>query len=232
MWPTPKSFPPYSIFTSTLRRKLPNSIEEKITEAYEFSKSVGYVTFNEFASSLGLLDYVEINGDEWHVRGNINEWYRVDPTIYIKSKLMFEQKKLSHMVDYLELYNVIDTVCLTSAFTSYCGAFFREFQVNPLEFLSLPAMAEQIMWHEYSTEVNAPFTFGNDDGHIHQKIKSHILGGLSTCFARHVEIQPKDEERKFDDSVYETPNGDPITQVVAWDVNSKLSDGKHKLINV
>ena len=218
------TFPDYHTFRSTLLKQTPVCLKTSITQAYSTAKKDDVtLLFETFAESIGLQEYITVNGDSFELCDNVKDWYCVDPDVYIKSKLLFKKKGLKNMVDYLKLYNCQDTVCLTQAFKKYLVSFFHEFKVNANDFLSLPAMAEQIMWSHYDTTTNSPFTFDDDHANIHLKVRNNMPGGLSTCFARHIEIQHKDEERCYHNTVYETPDGSPITQYISFDVNSKLS---------
>lgn len=217
-------FPAYKMFKSTLSRKKPTCFKTVINNAYKFSKKeVPGLSFEEFAHSIDLLEYITFAEAEFTLTDNIHEWYRVDPCVYLKSKTVFKEKSMKNMVDFLKYYNSQDTILLTKAFKMYCESFFTNFGVNPLDYLSLPAMAERIMWQHYNKKINCPYTFNDEYSYIHKMIKNNMPGGLATCFSRHVEIQTENEPRVWQDSVYQTPDGSAITKYISYDVNSKFS---------
>ena len=116
-------------------------------------------------------------------------------------------------------YNIIDVVVLTEAFLKFSRSFYKNFQLNTLEFVSLPGMAEKAMWSNYDATVNSPYTFHNNFKSIAQLIRTQIIGGLSCCFHRHAATV----KEPINDVTMRTPSGKPIKLIKSFDVNSMLS---------
>ena len=58
------------------------------------------------------------------------------------------------MLDFMGFYNIKDTEILSDAFSNLCKSFYADSRVNPLDFMSLPAMSESIMWSMYDNRIN------------------------------------------------------------------------------
>ena len=215
-----KEWPSYTDFVSTLSRKKPVCYKTLILSSFDLAKELwNTITFEEFTKILNLTEFVFGNEKNFTMKDNIAEWFVVDPETYLRSKHTFEVKQMKNMLEYLKLYNCLDVEVLTQAFGRYSKAFFENFTLNPLDFVSLPGMAEKAMWRNYDTAVNSPYTFHNNFSYVPKLIRCQILGGLSCCFHRHAQTSVNSEP---DPLTTKTPSGKDIKILKSYDVNSKF----------
>ena len=148
----------------------------------------------------------------------------VDLDVYCQMWAIFEhgkqEKTINNMMDYLCYYNALDTEVLCEAMEKYISSFLNNFGICPNEYVTLPAIAETILWHYYDDSLYLPYSFNEEFADVSKLIRSQLAGGLSCVFSRHVEIG--DCEIIYDSSVYHAENGQRFTQLVAFDVNSKF----------
>ena len=149
--------------------------------------------------------------------------FPVDVVVYCKMWEIFESGKkegsMTNMMDYLCYYNALDTEVLAEAMTKYMTSFLQTFQINPNEHITLPSIAERVLWNYYDNKRYQPYSFNQDFGDISKLIRSQLAGGLSCVFARHVEIG--DGEIKYQHNVHHASNGNRFRHLIAFDVNSK-----------
>ena len=214
-----EKWPAYDYFTSSLPRKKPVCYKQTIIDAFNLAKELwDGITFDKFTQILSLTEFVSGNENSFALAENIANWFVVDPEIYLRSMHTYEVNRMGNMLEYLKFYNCVDVEVLTEAFKRYSQCFFDNFALNPLNFVSLPGMAERAMWCQYDTNVNSPYTFNNDFSFVPKLIKSQILGGLSCCFHRHVQTSINSEPNAL---TTKTPSGKYIKILKSYDVNSK-----------
>ena len=143
--------------------------------------------------------------------------------IYVDLWLFFEMKlrcgEMVSMKNYLEYYNSLDTISLVEAFENYIKSFILNFDVNPNDFITLPGLAERVMWSKFDSSKFAPYTFGKDFGHVNKLIRENLKGGLSCVFARHVEVGCSTNQ--YSRNVHNATNGESFERIIAMDANSK-----------
>ena len=213
-------WPEYGDFASSLSRKKPTCYKKSITDAFNLAKELWTgITFNEFIKVLSLTEFVSGDENNFSTKPNIAEWFVVDPETYLRSKHTFELNRMENMLDYLKLYNCVDVEVLTEAFSRYSKLFFENFTLNPLDFVSLPGMAERAMWRHYDTNVNSPYSFHDDFSSVPKLIRSQLLGGLSCVFHRHAQTSVNSQPNPL---TTKTPSGKDIRILKSYDVNSKI----------
>ena len=147
----------------------------------------------------------------------------VDLDVYCKMWIVFEHGKrnqsITNMMDFLCYYNALDTEVLTEAMQKYISSFLGNFGICPNEFVTLPGIAEKILWQYYDNDKFQPYSFNEEFADVSRLIRSQLAGGLSCVFSRHVEVGQG--EIKYNPSVYYAENGQRFTQLIAFDVNSK-----------
>ena len=107
---------------------------------------------------------------------------------YLQSRIDFEHKietnEWKSMVDYLIFYNLRDSTILLQAFKNFVELFIGEFNVSPLDTISMPSLASKISWQYYNHHDYAIFSFSNDYGFLNEEIRSYGLnGGLVSKFS-------------------------------------------------
>ena len=147
----------------------------------------------------------------------------VDLDVYCEMWIVFENGKrkntMTNMMEFLCYYNALDTEVLTEAMKRYISSFYTNFRTCPNEFVTLPGIAETILWQYYDAEEFMPYSFNQEYADVSQLIRSQLAGGLSCVFSRHVQVGQG--EIKYDHSVYHATNGQRFTQLISFDVNSK-----------
>ena len=128
--------------------------------------------------------------------------------------------KMKSMLDYLVYYNSLDTEVLADAFGNYVESFIKNFNLSPIGFVSLPGIAERVLWKMFDTSENKPYSFSDKYGFINKMLRENMAGGLSCVFKRHVEVNATDEI--YNNCVYRAKNGEKFKQLIAYDANSEF----------
>ena len=126
---------------------------------------------------------------------------------------------MDSMLDYLKYYNSLDTEVLADAFQNYVRSFIANFNLSPVGYISLPGLAERVLWNMFDTSQNKPYSFSEKFGFINSILRESMTGGLSCVFKRHVEVNAQNET--YNKCVYRASNGQKFKHLVAYDANSK-----------
>ena len=222
-----KSWPCIKSFKSHISNFKPTNIEAKLAESYKFLNEKIDLTPEMFIKKLCLTGILESHSNgQFKLKPDINlkRHFPVCPVDYAVNYADYEnlkaEDKISNMHDFLCYYNVKDTEILSEAFGNLCESFRSDSNTNPLEFLSLPSVAQSIMWSMYDSNINSAYCFAKGDESLNLLIPNNIRGGLTSVFMRHAEIG-RSGDRKYNDAVYQTDDGKPFTEVQVFDFNSK-----------
>ena len=221
------SWPPYSAFKSTIKcyndlSNMKDRLKLAFLKAEEFFSITCqdffdqldvYQAFDDFVPSISFPDHLIFNQQA-------TEIFSTDPVLYVESWIKFEEFKhlgeCENMLDYLKLYNSIDTKLTTGAFTKMVKVFKNQFGENLLDYPSLPGVAYKILWRHYSIKVNKPYTFSPQYGWIAKEIRDYaIQGGLCVPIHRHVEVGGSSTE--YPDSVYYAKDGRRYEELIGVD---------------
>ena len=147
----------------------------------------------------------------------------LDPLTYIKGYISYLELKelnlVSNMFDYLAYYNKDDVRILISALTNYNTLFVQNLDINPLDFISLPGLAERIMWKMYDDKVGSPYSMDREK--LTEEIRKSRTGGIVKILTtRHVEVGVAESDRIYSDIVYTLPNGQMIKILKVVDFNN------------
>ena len=182
-----KNWPPYSKFSSVLsKQKVDNFSESLLFYLSQTTLDVNYVLQKLFQiENISEIDCIIPNS--------------ICPIEYLNNFIEFEKLKnsgvIQNMYDYLLLYNQKDTELLSEAFQNYINAFINTFGLSPLDYYSLPGMAERILWKNYDNQMNEAFSLPSFCGDINQIIRANLQGGLVAVFHRHVEVNTNNIEK-------------------------------------
>ena len=205
-WPTLEDF------KSKLSCKTYNYSQQQLDDKYQEIQTKLDISKQEFFTKIGRLEMDSFESP-------------IDLNVYCQMWIVFEQgkrnKSINNMLEFLCFYNSLDTEVLTEAMEKYISSFLENFGVCPNEFITLPAIAEKILWQYYDNDSYQPYSFNEEFSDVSKLIRSQLAGGLSCVFSRHVEVGMA--EMKYDSSVYHAANGKRFTQLIAFDVNSKYS---------
>ena len=71
-----------------------------------------------------------------------------------------------------------DVDVLLYGMTKYIDEFVNEFQISPIDSISMPALAAKIMWRSYSKTAPSIFSFSQKYGFLNDEIRKRaLLGG-------------------------------------------------------
>ena len=160
---------------------------------------------------------------------------KFDPVEYIEGldlyNDLYELGIVTDLFSYLGYYNRNDVKILRSALSNYVTLFIENLGVNPLDFISLPGLAESIMWSKFSEKVGSPFSFEKREIADLVRLKRH--GGITIILGvRHVEVNVPPSERTYHKSVYTTPNGSTIMILISFDFNNLYGHAMRMLMPV
>ena len=147
----------------------------------------------------------------------------LDPVTYIEGLISYSELQslqiIDNMFDFLAYYNKDDVKILLSALENYVTLFVANLNINPLNFISLPGLAERVMWTKYNGRIGEPYSFA--DAKLNVEVRDSRTGGIVTILTnRHVEVGVSPSERTFNESVYCVPNGDMISELISYDFNN------------
>ena len=145
---------------------------------------------------------------------------------YADSKSLYESrlnlpnhhpKKWYNFGDWLEYYNMLDVEPLVEAICNQFDKFRTYFNIEPIVYLSLPAIAEQAMWANFDQRCSYVYSFSSSvsKSNLNELIRSDgLVGGLVNLFHRHVSCNENGPETaRF-------INGEKVTSILSLDFNS------------
>ena len=219
-------WPQYKYFNSSLSYPR-NDLKERIKIAYDLyiQSTVDDKSLTKFFNLMSLDDSM-INEDQSefpcldHLEIDANS---LDPVIYLEGYLSYHELYnlgiITNMLDFLYHYNNDDVEILSDALSKYVELFIKNLRTNPLDYISLPGMAEAIMWSEFDDSKGAAYSM--DRAEVVQMIRGELMGGTVNIFnSRHVEINVPDSNRLYSKEVYTVPNGSTIKEVISYDFNN------------
>ena len=207
-------FPPVKDFVSSL-----TSSREFIYDKDEYNTIV-----NEFKAKAPTADYDYIfyspipNDDDGKILSP------VDLKAYsINYHFFYEKKKNKcdyNFLDFCIYYNGQDTEMLTEALQNYNKEFRTKLNVNPLDYMGIPGIAENILYQYWDATHGHAVSFGKKHEDIFQLFSDACVGGLTAIYGkRHIECG-KDVPPGYDASVYRGDNGERYNLCILLDHNS------------
>ena len=147
----------------------------------------------------------------------------VDDETYQTAKLEYERRqslpddhpdKIHNFLGWLKYYNLLDVSPLLNAIETCFQSFHAYFKSDPMLHFSLPSLAFKAMFSNYDESMPLVFSFNSQ--HIRNLFRDNIVGGLTNCFHRHVNLtdSPSPANSKF------SPSNHRFTSVSFFDVNS------------
>ena len=178
------AFPPYGVFRSSLcqdKSLFMAELETVVTEnmqngkwpdSAEANNVFGFDPPIAFSSSDG--NYSVCQADRRHA----HEILHTSPKKYFESKAIFD-RECSTMADYLKNYNLNDVILLVRCIKAYAAGFFRSWQVNIHEQMSLPGVAQYLAFRYYDEKETAIYTFGKSFKTYNDQIRQQLHGGMT-----------------------------------------------------
>ena len=226
-------WPKYEFFRSSLLKRNIKNIHERMLLAFDMAKTDLSMTVDQFLNQMSIPSSVySLSPDPYSMPDQIdyestNLSFVIDPVTYIENMVSFnellELGVIGNMYDYLGHYNILDCIVLKETLQSYVNLFIENLSVNPLDFYTLPGMAERIMWSKFDDTVGSPFSL--NDKEFNELIHEQNKGGSVIVAHRHVEVNVPIENRQYHASVYTTPNGEPIVDLESHDMNNLYGKG-------
>ena len=226
-------WPKYECFRSSLLKRDLQNIDDKIRSAFEIAKRDLSMTADNFLEQMSIpLTAFTLDPDPFRLPEKIDyekvEFsFILDPVRYIENMVSFEELMelgvIANMYDYLGHYNILDTVVLKETLQSYVKLFIDNLSVNPLDFYTLPGMAERIMWEKFDDTIGSPFSLNNQE--FNELLHEQNKGGCVIVAHRHVELNVPVENRIYSESVYCTPDGNTAKEVNSQDMNNLYGKG-------
>lgn len=147
----------------------------------------------------------------------------IDDETYKTAKQEYERRqalsnddpdKIHTFLDWLRYYNLMDVKPLLKAIEICFENFHSYFKSDPMLHFSLPSLAFKAMFANYNKA--DPLIFSFNEGRIRKLFRDNIVGGLTNCFHRHVNLtnRPSPYNAKF------APSKDRFTSISFFDVNS------------
>lgn len=169
------------------------------------------VTFQEGQQELPDLDFVNLEPNS------------LDPVLYMEGFLSYNELYdlgiIGNMFEFLCQYNKDDVEILADALAKYVSLFISNLGTNPLDYISLPGMAEAIMWSKFDQSVGGAYSI--ERAEVAQMIREELMGGtVNILNSRHVEINVPISDQVYAPEVYSVPNGSPITKLISFDFNN------------
>ena len=100
-------------------------------------------------------------------------------------------QKWHNFEDYLKFYNLQDVYPTALALINQFTVFIKNFGTNPMQSLSLPSYAKNVMYNLYNTDSPNIFTF--HDPEVAKLFRKHIVGGLCNLYMRFATTQNDDD---------------------------------------
>ena len=226
-------WPKYECFKSSLLKRSMRNIDEKFRSAFEIAKNELSMTADMFLDQMSIpRSAFTLEPDPYTLPENIQYEksglaFVLDPVRYIQNMVSFEELielgVIANMYDYLGHYNILDTVVLKETLKSYVKLFIDNLSVNPLDFYTLPGMAERIMWAKFDDTIGSPFSLNNQE--LNELLHEQNKGGCVIVAHRHVELNVPIENRIYSESVYCTPDGNTAKEVNSQDMNNLYGKG-------
>ena len=196
-------FPAYSKFKSSISRPLEKEIEKFQSEFEE----------------LNDIDKSKIDQKE-----NLF----MSPLVYISSRddylSKLESGEWSNFSCYLKFYNNRDTEVLTVGYSNFISTCILEYNISPLQCISLAHMSSKLAWKAYDPMAYGCFSFSDKFAHLNVDLRSSLCGGYTGIGIRHIKTNtPKTEEPDLAPEVTTSDCGLPYKTIQGYDANSLYS---------
>ena len=227
-----KFFPKYQAFKSSLKFPERESFDTKFRAAYEKARTELNMTADKFLDQMSIPTSCYELSVEPNQLPEIIDYSSVhctlDPLIYVENLIEYNfltsNLIIENMFDFLCLYNKKDVDILKEALLNYCDLFKKNLDVNPLDFLTIPSIAETLMWRFFDEIEGAPFSLSERE--INELITKNNFGGATIILGvRHQEINVDEPDRVYPAKVYTTPNGMKIIIIQSLDFNNLYGHG-------
>ena len=234
-----KSFPKYEHFKSSLRFPDRESFDSQFRLGFEKAHHDLEMSADQYLEQMSIpSSSYELSHDPSQLPESIDfssVHCTLDPLAYVENLIEFNfltsNLVIDNMLDFLCLYNKKDIDILKEALLKFCDLFKQNLNINPLEYLSLPGLAETILWRFFDDSKGSPFSLREKE--INELIRENNFGGATIIIGeRHQEIGVDPADRIYAEKVYVTPNGETIKKADSLDFNNLYGHGKRMKLPV
>lgn len=187
-----KSIFPYSLFTSV--EEIRSTVDFPPYEAFFSSLKNCNIHFDDYKK--GCLEY--------NRRKNLS---------------VGDSDKVYNMCDWLCIYNCLDVSPLIQAISNSFTTFHQIFNVDPSSCLSLPSLAQKVMFQTYSKKAPLSYSFAQKVDHVRKVFRANIVGGIVNIFSRYTDVRPNPPNDAPHNALY-APDGNRFTKIIFLDFNS------------
>ena len=178
-------FPAFKHFRSSLandKSKFIEELEKLVTDNVRNGIWQNTAAANSFFGFEPPIQF-EAQGDKFFIApGNLayaKTALHTSPKKYYSSKKVYKDEKCESMEDYLKIYNMNDCILLVKCIRSYAEGFFKSWQVNIHEKMSLPGVAQHLAFKYYDEKATAIYTLGKSFTEYNEKIRQQLHGGMT-----------------------------------------------------
>ena len=227
-------WPKYKCFQNTLKQfNDTTSIIESMQQAYEYARIHLRVNLKQFFDQFDIYEAFQpflledVFPNSLTLKPNSGHFFPVNPLTYVQVWDLYqkslERGEFFNLRDYLKYYNQVDTIVTATAFTNMAKLFDEKFNINILEYPSLPSAALQILWKNYDKDCDAPYTFSQKYEWVANEFRKNLQGGLAGPMHIHLEIGSI--EQQFFDTVHLAPDGNPFVEFRVDDMSNLYGKG-------
>lgn len=148
---------------------------------------------------------------------------QIDDATYNEAKTEYERRQALSINDpdkihtfecWLKFYNLLDVAPLHQAIDKCFESFHSYFKSDPMMHFSLPALAFKAMFSNYDKNEHLIFSF--HDANLRKMFRANIVGGLTNCYHRHINLteKPSPYNSKF------SPSNHRFSSIAFFDVNA------------
>ena len=187
-----------------------NSVSEKSIFPYSFFDSIEAVrkqtSFPPKSAFANELRRIQIDDDAY---ADAKREYERRQALSID-----DPEKVQTFEDWLKYYNLLDVGPLHQAIDKCFESFHSYFKSDPMMHFSLPSLAFKAMFAKYNENEHLIYSF--NDPNLRKMFRSNIVGGLTNCYHRHINLtdKPSPYNSKF------SPSNQRFSSISFFDVNA------------
>ena len=137
-----------------------------------------------------------------------------------------DPEKINSMKDWLKIYNLLDVAPFSAAIENCFRSYSEHFRVDPMMSYSLPSLAQEAMFANFSPDSPLFFTIPRKEFEdVNDIFRQNVIGGLVNCFARHASTR---DSEQYPFRVSHTPNKERIKTLSFLDFNGMYLSVQNK----
>ena len=177
-----KTYPPVSAFATSLavidKSNFLDELKILFSDFKTFGELMNFLGLSLFPEKHNQIIFPDLSPEEQTL---LLEKIHISPKDYSIQKNYFNEKiknkEFNSMTCLLKEYNLNDCKILFLAIKNFNSNMMGAFGTPLLSKLSLPGLAESILWSHFSGDKGLVYSFGRNFGHLNEKVRSGLLGG-------------------------------------------------------